>query len=604
MPEIVYKAKKPFKQDGKHYYPITTHDQIIMPDGTRWNGNNKHDTEVNWLKAINFIPMAGEIIVYDPDDTHSYAREKIGDGTRNVIDLPFVADALTSDRVDKQISAALVENQADWADGDSTSPSYIKNRPFYDEKVIGEAILSDYSFTIPEGETQYSADGKLFTMTDGEYYAISVNGNIEYASSGADCGGKQTSIYNWDWEKFSTSSYNVQYNNMYHFNNSNLSEIITTFSMGASGDFTVSIYKYTITPKQLDSKYLPGNLPAPLPSDVDKFVQVNDSGAYVLSDIDALPVDGTAADSEKLGGVAADLYMLKADAITTVNNTKPDENGNVRISTLISDPREDGTDQELSSVPINADQLGGKAPEYYIQPRNLLDNSDFTNPVNERGATSYAGTVYGIDRWRSWLEENNVIVSTALGGYVYIEGAHFVQYITHDKIKSGKTYTFAVSTLYGDIKLITATCPMDEPKIENGLSIQLVDGDNSFVCITTTGNYVWAALYEGEYTAETLPPYVPKGYAVELLECQRYYKPQLSYNLYCYTNGYLLGDKFAYPMRTTPTPVIGTVYTASWGEITGTTQIVVDNRGIALVENANFVAGSYYRVYASFSADL
>ena len=29
----------------------------------------------------------------------------------------------------------------------------------------------------------------------------------------------------------------------------------------------------------------------------------------------------------------------------------------------------------------------------------------------------------------------------------------------------------------------------------------------------------WAALYEGEYTANTLPPYVPKGYAAELAAC-------------------------------------------------------------------------------------
>ena len=33
----------------------------------------------------------------------------------------------------------------------------------------------------------------------------------------------------------------------------------------------------------------------------------------------------------------------------------------------------------------------------------------------------------------------------------------------------------------------------------------------------------WIALYEGEYTAETLPEYQPKGYGAELLECQRYY---------------------------------------------------------------------------------
>lgn len=39
-----------------------------------------------------------------------------------------------------------------------------------------------------------------------------------------------------------------------------------------------------------------------------------------------------------------------------------------------------------------------------------------------------------------------------------------------------------------------------------------------------TANLYWAALYEGAYTEETLPPYVPKGYATELAECQRYYE--------------------------------------------------------------------------------
>ena len=40
-------------------------------------------------------------------------------------------------------------------------------------------------------------------------------------------------------------------------------------------------------------------------------------------------------------------------------------------------------EDELSVA--NSGLLGGKAPEYYVQSRNLLDNSDFTNPVNQRG---------------------------------------------------------------------------------------------------------------------------------------------------------------------------------------------------------------------------
>ena len=35
---------------------------------------------------------------------------------------------------------------------------------------------------------------------------------------------------------------------------------------------------------------------------------------------------------------------------------------------------------------------------------------------------------------------------------------------------------------------------------------------------------LWAALYEGAYTADTLPAYVYKGYAAELAECQRYFQ--------------------------------------------------------------------------------
>lgn len=55
---------------------------------------HKHDVEANWLKATNFIPKQGEIIVYDIDTTYTYERIKIGDGKTLVSALPFVDDAL------------------------------------------------------------------------------------------------------------------------------------------------------------------------------------------------------------------------------------------------------------------------------------------------------------------------------------------------------------------------------------------------------------------------------------------------------------------------------------------------------------------------------
>lgn len=67
----------------------------------------KHDIEAHWLLATNFVPMAGEIIIYDaeidadgntldlPDgrtEAYTYERMKIGDGKTLVSDLPFVDD--------------------------------------------------------------------------------------------------------------------------------------------------------------------------------------------------------------------------------------------------------------------------------------------------------------------------------------------------------------------------------------------------------------------------------------------------------------------------------------------------------------------------------
>lgn len=50
----------------------------------------KHDTESNWNKATNFIPMKGELIIYDADENYNSARFKVGDGETLVSALPFV----------------------------------------------------------------------------------------------------------------------------------------------------------------------------------------------------------------------------------------------------------------------------------------------------------------------------------------------------------------------------------------------------------------------------------------------------------------------------------------------------------------------------------
>ena len=49
----------------------------------------KHDTKANWEKATNFIPLTGEIILYD-----DLNEIKISDGITKINDLDFFASAI------------------------------------------------------------------------------------------------------------------------------------------------------------------------------------------------------------------------------------------------------------------------------------------------------------------------------------------------------------------------------------------------------------------------------------------------------------------------------------------------------------------------------
>lgn len=168
--------------------------------------------------------------------------------------------------------------------------------------------------------------------------------------------------------------------------------------------------------------------------------------------------------------------------------------------------------------------------------RNLLDNSDFTNPVNQRGITTQTGvsTAYFIDRW--YINRAAAIVNVSNNGIEINNNAATATSFMGQKIEFLKDgiYTAAakvdgeivltVSNLIGGVADQTIVKETNECSV--GLAVST--GYPLFQIIAkagvSSGLVEWAALYEGEYTAETLPPYVPKGYGAELAECQRYYQ--------------------------------------------------------------------------------
>ena len=153
---------------------------------------------------------------------------------------------------------------------------------------------------------------------------------------------------------------------------------------------------------------------------------------------------------------------------------------------------------------------------------NLLDNSWFVNPVNQRGRTSYTGvanaSVYTIDRWLfSW---QGGAVLTVGDGYIQHNGYKLQQYF-EKSLDTNKTYTAALCLTDGTIYVYSG-----KPSDGFGSWDNTIWVSSSYFRIEKgmAQPIKWAALYEGSYDASTLPAYQPKGYAAELAECMRYYR--------------------------------------------------------------------------------
>lgn len=172
---------------------------------------------------------------------------------------------------------------------------------------------------------------------------------------------------------------------------------------------------------------------------------------------------------------------------------------------------------------------------------NLLDNSDFMpgRVVNQRGFTSTSqNAAYTIDRWQ--CECSSVDASVAITGngltLTPTDNAFcgISQKIPQYNYKNNSRYTIAVC-----VNNVWECCSFNMcnhgggSTFSNGLAFFSV-ADRQVLFRANVGKspitIQRVALYEGTYTVETLPAYVYKGYAAELMECRRYY--QTAYRVY------------------------------------------------------------------------
>ena len=258
---------------------------------------------------------------------------------------------------------------------------------------------------------------------------------------------------------------------------------------------------------------------------------------------------GTAASVKQTGTAEApviELTIPRGDTGSlgnlTINGKAPDAAGKVEL--VAADVSALGEDAQAK----DSAKLAGKASEYYIQPYNLLDNSDFAHPVAQAGVNgAHGATGYAVDRW---MRTSGATVSQAADGLKIVSDKTSWTAGIQQRIEAKRladVMTFAVRGVFpvacrlfvyiGSGTTNFGTAYFQGDAAERTLALKLTKPDgltgdevvNVYISPDTesTGTAAvvrWAALYEGEYTAETLPPYVPKGYAAELAECLRYYR--------------------------------------------------------------------------------
>lgn len=293
---------------------------------------------------------------------------------------------------------------------------------------------------------------------------------------------------------------------------------------------------------------------------------------------------GTAASVKQTGTAEAPVIEL------TIPRGDTGSLGNLTINGKAPD--------EAGKVTLTAANVGALDKDVHMY--NLLDNSDFVHPVAQAGVNGAHGTTgYAVDRWNRTSGATVSLVSNGLkvvsdksswvaGIQQKIEAKRFADTMTlavhgifpvacrlYAHINSGTVNFGDPGYFQGDPAERTLVLKLTKPSGLTGDEVVNVYISPDTGSTGTASVVRWAALYEGEYTAETLPPYVPKGYAAELAECLRYYR-KIKGDSQTFVGYAASGNAYAFiplaqAMRIAPTVTGGGKFYYTLGSAQGTT---------------------------------
>ena len=267
------------------------------------------------------------------------------------------------------------------------------------------------------------------------------------------------------------------------------------------------------------------------------------------------------------------------ESVTNKTNAIVEENGTLNKVNLHNEFNTINTkiDNEVNALSNNIAQLSNP---------NLLINSDFRNPVNQRGETSYTASnwrnIYSIDRW---MLAGNVFTLSVNDGYITLttgsEECYLMQGIEKLKtIERDKTHSVNVKSISGTAYLYSQSGNSHYGKIALNVGINKASFNAKIetlvICLAprTTIELYWAKLEQGSIAT----PFVPRPYGEELALCKRYYQKfsPVRLSLQAHTSGKLFFRlPFECEMRVTPSVSMDSSSTCVLYKRDGWTRVVM-----------------------------
>lgn len=135
----------------------------------------KHDTKANWDKATNFVPLKGEIIIYD-----DLKKIKIGDGATKVGNLVFINDLDTINEKYLPLAGGTmagninINNKTITNLKTPTADTEAANKKYVDDQIAAnDHTVNRFTFTATAGQSTFTIP---FDFEDSSALTIYYNG--------------------------------------------------------------------------------------------------------------------------------------------------------------------------------------------------------------------------------------------------------------------------------------------------------------------------------------------------------------------------------------------------------------------------------------------